>query len=243
MQYNVITQEDFQSRILNGAVLSGFDVILTTPLLFASDVTITDCIFRYRSDATQQLFNIDDVSGMTVTNNTFICNQAGEGIHGIRVSGQVDDTVISGNTIIAPSGYGIGIQFLIKHTNLNINFNKIIHPACDGIDIKMDLQDEPLVLVGNEIFSWGLEKSGQAAIDCRGLVHVIGGTCWGTNRSQEKAAIRFRKEKDGQPSSSGAVLYSGLGSVQDTLFNNVPNKKKVVVIGKPKNRVEISIGD
>lgn len=124
--------------------------------------------------------------------------------HAFR-SGGVDDLLLENLSILNACHYGIGLE---SGTNRGVIIRNVEIAGCgaDGIDIKNKSNNNTTVLIaGVSVRRWGLRKGTktQAAIDCRGPVHLR------DIRVSEPAAadavgIRMRQGEAGEVNGVGA---------------------------------------
>lgn len=124
--------------------------------------------------------------------------------HGFRAGG-VDGLRLEDLLIINAYHYGIGIE---GGTNRGILINRVEIADCggDGIDIKNKNNGNTTVVLSNvSVRRWGLRKESetQAAIDCRGPVH-LNGIRVASPAASDAVGLRMRQGDAGDPNGLGA---------------------------------------
>lgn len=147
------------------------------------------------------------LSNMTIDHNK--ANQTGG--HCIRFGG-VDDVKIKNVTLKNAYSYGIGFQ---AGTNKNVLIQNLttIDSGQDGIDIKdYDLANENIVLDNITCINYGLNATGQTAIDVRGPVTLS--NLEARTTAPDTRAFRFRGATSQGRAGSGVInniKYYGAG--------------------------------
>lgn len=164
---------------------------------------------------------LQDPGSITIDHVTVDCaRQHGKGVHGFRVSGNVDGLIIKRLHVFAAQWYGVGLQRIHGHMTIE---ELVIHGAgADGLDVKWDPRDSVQKLSIGHAWITNCRRG----LDIRGTLdveHLVTARC--------KVGVHLHRRGEGG--------YSGILRAGD--FTSVECRKPVDITGRHKTeRVTVS---